>query len=384
MNVLFVFEYGAPKSGNFIPSLLELADQIRDAGGNAAFLSRKIEPERCHWVSWIRSCGYPMLTLDPNAPALEQFQALVREYKLDIIHLNFEWSAWLLTMNARALRPARVVFHDHMGFNNRHLYRQRLRNLYYSLRYRLNGVFLVSPNKQKASSYALCRHWYVPNCLSFRRYTDDPRRDEGRTPGDNVWNSAPAENERRCLLLGWHPRFKGLDVAMKAADILRRRGIDLRLCVIGYQNGMSKEKQQFLETRTGLSVHSDFISYLKSEEDMFAVYRGMDVFLSASRVEAFSYALLEAISQNVPVVVSDIPGTKWAASYTKSFFYPVEDAEKCADAIEKAIAVRREPSNAAEIVANYSIDKWTATMIDIFQKGCICRKQRKNGIGSGG
>lgn len=377
MNVLFAFDYGAPKSGNFIPSLLDLAGKIRENGGQPVFLSRKIEPERCHWVDWIRSLGYPLLTLDPDKSILEQFQTLVQEYRLDIIHIHFEWNGGLLSKNARALRPARIIIHDHMGFNNQHKLRQRLRNLYYSLQYRLHGVYLVAANRQKARSFALCRHWFVPNGLSMLRYTDDPRRNEGRTPGDNVWNAPAVNHELRCLFLGWHPRFKGLDVAMKAVYILRQRGVNIVLCILGFEHGMSTAKQAFLENATGLSIHTDYFRYLKSEEDMFSVHRAMDVYLSASRVEAFSYGLLEAISQNVPVVVSDIPGTKWSAAYSKSFFYPVEDAEQCANALEKAIAVRGDPSNAAELVARYSVDKWTQKMLEIFNKGCLCKKQKK-------
>ena len=180
--------------------------------------------------------------------------------------------------------------------------------------------------------------------------------------------------EFKCLVFGWHPRFKGLDVAFRAADILYRRGLNLSLCIMG---GMSEENQRFIESRTGLSAYSSFIRYLPGAEDMFAVYREMDVFLSSSRVEAFSYALLEAISQNIPIVVSDIQATRWSAEYNKSFYYPVEEAEKCADAIQQAVRVRNAPSNASEIIEKYSIEKWSDRMLEVFEKG-IKRHFRDN------
>lgn len=368
MNILFTLDYSAPKSGNFIPSLLHLAGEIRKEGGTAVFLPKKLDEERCHWLQWIRESGYPVLCLNEEAPILEQLQTIVRQYKIDIIHSHFSCYEVLLTKNARALRPARVVIHEHMGFNYRHRARQWVRNLVCSVNNRVNGVYYVAANAQKSRSFFFCRHWFVPNGLSLERYYDDPRRAEGRYPGDNVWNAPRPEGEKLCLLLGWHPQFKGLDVAMKAVRIVRQRGVDLKLCVIGFQYGMSREKQAFLEQATGISIHSDFIRYLKSEEDMFSVYRAMDVFLSASRVEAFSYALLEAISQNVPAVVSDIQGTGWAAAYSKSLFYPVEDPEKCADALLRAIPRRNEPSNAEDLVKKYSVEHWTEKMLEIFGK----------------
>lgn len=369
MNVLFTLDYGAPKSGNFIPSLLALADQIRSDGGNACFLVKKLDEGRCHWMTWVRTRGYELFALDGQKPLLPQLQALISDRNIDVIHDHFGCYAHFLVKHARSLRPARIIVHDHMGFNFHHKLRQWLRNLALSAVYRYHGAWLVAANREKSRSFALCRHWFVPNGLSPERYFDDPRRGEGREPGDNVWNTPPQPGEYRCLFLGWHPKFKGLDVAIRAVDLVRKRGMNMILCIIGFEHGMSREKQSFLESATGLSVHSDFIRYLKSEEDMFSVYRGMDVFLSASRVEAFSYALLEAISQNVPVVVSDIQGTRWTASYSKCFFYPTEDPEQCADALQKAVSVTRDPSNSAEIIEKYSVDNWVRAMMRIFKKG---------------
>jgi glycosyltransferase involved in cell wall biosynthesis len=101
---------------------------------------------------------------------------------------------------------------------------------------------------------------------------------------------------------------------------------------------------------------------------MFALLSAADIFLSASRTEAFSYAILEAISQNVPVVASDISGTRWCLKYSKSFKYPAEDYEACADAIIKASKIRGLPSNGDKIVDKYNIDIWCDRVLNVYNK----------------
>lgn len=366
MNVLFAADYSTPKSGNFIASLLELANELRSEGGNAVFLLKKANPEKSPWINWLRTRGYDVLGLDQDMPILEQFEKIVRDYSIDIIHVHFGLYTGLLAKNAEHFPSTRIIIHDHMEFTDLdHPVKQKIVQLIHSVYYRLKGVYTISANQRKNRYYAFCRHWFVPNGLSMLRNLN-PDADE-QLIAPNYWNEPRIEGEKRCLFLGWHPQWKGLDIAIRAVDIVRKRGINLILCVIGFGNGMSKQNQNYLESNTGIPVDSPFIKLLKSEEDMFSVLRSMDVFLSASRSEAFSYGLLEAISQNVPVVVSDIEGTKWSSAYNKSFFYPVESPEACADALEKAISCNVLISNASDLVSKYSIDHWIASLLKIYK-----------------
>lgn len=75
----------------------------------------------------------------------------------------------------------------------------------------------------------------------------------------------------------------------------------------------------------------------------------------------------ESISQEVPVVVSDIPSTKWARLYNNSYFYPTEDIDACADAILRALSNRWKKTNSAEIIDRYGIDQWCDKAIQIYR-----------------
>ena len=159
---------------------------------------------------------------------------------------------------------------------------------------------------------------------------------------------------------------KGLDIALKAVQKCRQTVPDICFGLIGVGTSPSELCKKFIKEETGISPEEQWIHYFDSYEDIFAVYRAVDVYLMASRHEGHPYALLEAISQDTPVVVSDIPSTKWASQYHNSFFYPTEDVDACAKAIMEALASGRRKTNAAEIVERYGIDQWCDKIIDIY------------------
>ena len=77
---------------------------------------------------------------------------------------------------------------------------------------------------------------------------------------------------------------------------------------------------------------------------------------------------MESISQNVPVVISDIEGTSWARRYNKCIQFHLEDFEECSKAILKLIPCRFSESNYKSIVEEYSIDKWCTRIFEIYKE----------------
>ncbi len=257
----------------------------------------------------------------------------------------------------------KILIHDHMDFAaGTNLIKQKILCAAQSVFYRKNNVAIVSVNPQKNSAYIFSKHYYVPNGLSLiRNITHSQTRDEVRT----ALKINP--DEKLCLFLGWDVHRKGLDIAVKAISEIRKTNLDVILGIVGLGDPPSTERLRYIQDSTGISPNSSWIKYLPSREDMFAYHRSADVYLSASRSEAFSYGILEAISQNTPVAVSDIKGTSWCHSYSKSVVYSTEDYKACANAICHALTLGYEKSNADEIVQNYSIKKWCQQIVDIYK-----------------
>lgn len=370
MNVLIAADYKAPNSGNFIASLIELAHTLENNGDKAFFVFPKCEntEKNNSWVQWILQEGFLVKLIDMQKSDEEILSILLSEISLnsiDILHLHFGIFHRVIIRNRKKLKHIKILIHDHMDFGvEESIIKQKLRTAVRSLGYRLLRINVISVMAAKHKSYLFCnKKWFVPNGLSLKRniqVSESRARCRERL--------GIGQNDKLCLFLGWDLRRKGLDIAVKAVNILREKFPELYLAVVGIGEGMPSERTvTYIEKYTDIPATSPWIKYLPSTEDMYAYHRAADIYLSASRKEAFSYGILEAISQNTPVVVSNIEGTRWASEYENSIFYEVENEYDCATAMENAFKQGRTPSNFKEIVNNYSIEKWCNRIVEIYK-----------------
>ena len=375
MNVLITADYGAPSSGNFIASLLELAERMREAGNRVCFLFPDKGRSDCIWLNWLEDSGFSVQLMDMSMSEDEKvavLEKIVSANQIDLIHSHFGFCHRILATRRKDLHNVQVLLHDHMDFYpEKNLQKQMLRAVLFSAMYRLKGVGVVSVMERKQKTYLLLpkkRNWYVPNGLSLRRNVPRELTREERRAQLGI-----GEDQKLCLFLGWAMYLKGVDIAVKAVAELRQKDPSVHLGMVGFGGQPSEEALNWIRERTGIEPLCDWIHFLPSTEDMFSYHRAADVYLSASRKDAFSYGLLEAISQNVPVVVSDIEGTAWSRAYSKCINYPVEDAHRCAEAIEAALPRREEPSNLDELLARYGIDAWCGEIMNIYKR-MLCRR----------
>lgn len=370
MNVLIAADYRAPSSGNFIASLLELAERMRDCGNMVCFLFPDNGKGGYSWSKWLEKNGFSVYLIDMtigNDEKLIILEKIVSENYINLVHSHFGFCHRLLLTSRKDLHNVKVLFHDHMDFSPEgNLQTQKLRTLIWSVLYQLMGIGVVSVMRKKHNTYLLMsrkRKWYVPNGLSLRRnvsqeLTREERRNQlGIGAGDKL-----------CLFLGWDMYRKGLDIAVMAIAALQKQDAHIHLCLVGFSDQPSKSTLDWIQKQTGVDPNCDWIHFFPSTEDMFSYHRSADVYLSASRKEAFSYGILEAISQNVPIVASDIEGTLWASEYTKCLNYPVEDVNACARAIKASLSRRADPSNMDILLNRFGIDVWCDRIIQIYQK----------------
>lgn len=367
MNILIGASYQSPYAGNFIASLLELAETAAAAGDRVCFAFPLRKAGERPWVSWLRESGFQVELLDETLSEerlLTQVQDLNRRFGTDLMYLHFGFLQGVVQHRRAALDKVRILFHDHMGFGlDSPVKIQRRRNLLRSGFYRLKKIGVISVMEDKHRSYGLlgARHWYVPNGLALQRYAVEvlPRaalRERCGIP----------QNARLCLLLAWNPEIKGVDIAVQAIRIARETDPALELGIVIQGSAPDETFLRFLEARTGIDAsQTPWLHFLPSTEDIFSYHRMADCFLSASRTEAFPYGVLEAISQSLPVVMSDIPGVKWAREYSRGMLYPVEDPAACAKALLSAPRLGQAASNAELFLDRYSIQRWCGRVLDI-------------------
>lgn len=366
MNILIAANYATPKSGNFIASLITLARKIRENGSNVYF----VFPKRADWIEWFEKENFNVDIIDyENYSIDEQFcklNELIKRYEIDIIHIHFGMFRQALVRNRRKIKDVKILIHDHMGYYVGHsILLQKLGFAAFSIVYALEKIRVVTVLKNKKNSYFfLPKKWYVPNGLAPERYlSHSMTREECRR------NLQVDKNEKVCFLLGWDLKRKGLDIALKAIEKCRESDENIVIGIIGAgEKEPTDYAKSFIQEECNINPKASWIKYFNNYEDMFAVHRAVDVYLAVSRQEGFPYGMLEAISQNTPIVASEIKAQLWAKEYTNSYFYPTENYDKCADAITKALQNGRRDSNYLDIIDKYSIDKWCNNIIEIYKK----------------
>lgn len=373
MNILIAADYKAPNSGNFIASLIDLGRSIRRHGDSVIFLfpqsKNTLRETDSNWCRWFEREAFPveLFPLEGSEEdVLHNLLGLVDRYSIDVLHLHFGIFHRLMLKYRYKFKGKKIIIHDHMDFPAGHKndLRSSIRNLVTCSLYNLYDIGYVAIAFQKYNYFRnkIRKCWYLPNALSYERNIpesksrEDCRRSMGLLPSDKV-----------CLFLGWSLDVKGLDIAIKAVNEYRKTSPDLLLAIVGFGTAPSPSASQYIEARTEISATSPWIQYWISTEDMYSYHRAADVYLSASRTESFSYGLLESISQNTPVVVSDIVGTRWSWEYSKCFHYPVEDYHACCKALEQALKVGHSESNAHDIVRKYDIRDWCEQVIAIYK-----------------
>lgn len=367
MNILIAADYSTPASGNFIGSLVDLGRDLKQNNHKLFF----IFPEAPNtlsdksWVHWLEREGFKVFLTKHKSgeEALAFLREIIDENNIDILHLHFGMYHGIVLNHAKSL-GVKILVHDHMEFDPQiSLIKQKIYCVLTSLRYRINKISLICVNKRKCKSYLLAKRHFIPNGISFSRNVNTfATRDEMRI------KLGLKDNQKLCLFLGWHLHTKGIDIAFKAIEKLNQANTNIVLGVVGHSGSPNDEQLNSIKQFTGVDPRSSFIKFLESTDDIFAYHKAADVYLSASRTEAFPYSVLEAISQNTPLVVSDIPATLWAHSYDKVFVYPTEDYNSCADAIEQAIKLdRNAPSNSHTFTEKYSIGNWCAAIKNIYK-----------------
>ena len=366
MNILIAADYSTPSSGNFIASLVELGRVLKKNNDNLYFIFPEAPNTLSQesWVHWLESEGFVVyLTRHKNGDQAFDFLCdVIQKNNIDILHLHFGMFHKIALNKAKSL-PAKIIIHDHMDFAvGSNYYIQWIKCALISLVYRFNKISIVSVNPQKNNSYLFARNHYLPNGISLiRNVSNSLNREDCRR------ELGIASDEKLCLFLGWDIYRKGLDIAIEAVNKLREKNSKVILGIVGVGEHPGQDAIDFIYNKTGIDPHIEWIRYLPSREDMFAYHRAADVYLSASRSEAFSYGILEAISQNVPVVVSDIKGTSWCKNYSKVVFYATESSQDCAEAIDKMLFLYETESNYKEIMQDYSIEKWCNDLLDIYK-----------------
>ena len=269
----------------------------------------------------------------------------------DIVHSHFELYDCLTAMAKR--RGQKLFWHLHDSFDDEIDAAHRIVN---KIQYGILGkrAVLISPSAYYADyvnklGFPQKQTHLVDNCIDFSRL------DRG-VPKEKKWDF---------LLFGGFYRIKGLDVLLDSCRLLVKQGHQFKVGIVGYPDTWSYVRDHYSDLMP-------VIELLEPREDVSWFYAGADTFISASRRECFSYALLEALYMGLPAIISDIPGTVWATEYPATGVFGSGDAEMLAQVMEKRLIGTFTPETeetSRAVAERYASRTWAEKIREIYVSG---------------
>lgn len=156
----------------------------------------------------------------------------------------------------------------------------------------------------------------IPNGVDTRQFTPGRKAVDGRC---------------RLLFVGRLVQQKGVDTLLRAVAAAARHRPGLQLSLIG--DGPQREELEQLAVALGIAHRVDFAGWFE-RADLPDRYRLADVFVLPSRDEGMPNVVLEAMASGLPIVASDVPGTRELVdSGVNGALFPAGDTNALAAAL---------------------------------------------------
>jgi glycosyltransferase involved in cell wall biosynthesis len=114
----------------------------------------------------------------------------------------------------------------------------------------------------------------------------------------------------RLLLVGRISPRKGTDVAVEALGLLRDKGVDATLTLVGSTYAGYEWYERSVRRRVTELGLADKVTFASFVHDVWSAHSRSDIALMPSRVEPFGNAAVEAMLAGRPVIASDIQGLR--------------------------------------------------------------------------
>ena len=180
----------------------------------------------------------------------------------------------------------------------------------------------------------------IPNGVDIERFSPSETTPESQT--------------LRLLTVGRLSVTKRVEILIEAVDILNNQGCQICFKIVGGGQTQQKLKQMVNEKKLDNIIE---ITGRFDSEDMPKIYRQNDIFISASKLEGMSNAMLEAMASGLPIITTRCEGVEELIA-ENGLVIENANAEEIAKAIKKLIDDRK-LRNQMSIAARKQAEKFT-------------------------
>jgi glycosyltransferase involved in cell wall biosynthesis len=185
--------------------------------------------------------------------------------------------------------------------------------------------------------------------------------------------STPADRDRpkdgpRAVIIGRLKPQKGHQYLIEAAAQLLRDIPDLKVWILGAGSLLDELQAQVRELGT-----TDAVLFLGERDDVPQILQQADLLVSASIWEGFPTVILEAMAARVPVIATDVSGSRELVRNGETgLLVPAAQPKSLAAAIRTMIEnpgeARRMAENAWRQVHRYTLEEIGATYTELYRR----------------
>jgi len=161
---------------------------------------------------------------------------------------------------------------------------------------------------------------------------------------DNISNDMFTDYEYLFFGAGRIIKTKGLEVLLYA---VKKINLNYKLLVAGDLDQTPYYKKEILALSKDLDV--EYLGLIKNKNDLLNYIRHAKLFIFPSSRETMSMMLLEASSQRVPIICSDINANKAVFNDDQVLYFKTDDSTNLADKIKWALENKSEMQKKAEL-----------------------------------
>ncbi len=303
--------------------------------GYEAELALNPFPEIYPWIESLRLEGIPFSFFDPP-PFFEQWQwhrfnklradwfykHFFKQSKADLVHVAMAWTetgGTRLWLAHRCRVPAIISVHNAFPY---HEFTSWHEDILFEAFQTVRGIYGVSDSALEHFLKTFSK-FILPKTLLKVIY--NPVDTERFIPSEINRNSSRekfgiAENDLLLGVVGRLDNQKRPELLIKVFAVLKNQFPQLKLVFIGQGNLEKQCRQQVAEL--GLSDSVYFLGFQKNIEQILPM---LDIHVLLSQREGFGIATAEAMACGIPVVATDVPGSRDILSNSNAGFLVTKD-----------------------------------------------------------
>ena len=366
--------YASTFYGNFMASLFDLEKKIKQKNiDNKMIYVFFKETENRDWAREMVKNGNLIYFLSKyKIKNFFEVSKIIKHNNVNILHLHFKMPIFLCIALKLLFPNIKIIAHYH-NFASEIPFKEWYINILENIKGKLKilrNIFLCNNVIDVFCGVSEAVYLDLIHCKINRRKCcfidngiDFSRLDKNTENGKKKYNL----NDKKVLMIyGTHFYRKGVDIAINAIkDFVEKYNIVLMVIC---QN-MDFVLKQIINM---LKFIPDWILILPSQENIALYFKMSDIYLTPSREEGFSYALLESIYCGTLTIRSDLPSMD--RKIPGELVVPVNDVSDLRQCIESALTSAGENQKALlaaqkeYIVQRWNINIWSDKIINMYLK----------------